>query len=149
MINIIIIICCVFAGFAVGKFVEKRILEKGQFYQDLTTYMSLLSDNVNGRQLELAKFDGEFAQNCGRAFAAYLLNKEFKVHLSKAQKANIARFFANLDCVSSQSLVEHINYCSKTLTADCQNVLQNEVAKASVYAKLGMLLGAMVGILFV
>ena len=54
MINIIIIICCVFAGFAVGKFVEKRILEKGQFYQDLTTYMSLLSDNVNGRQLELA-----------------------------------------------------------------------------------------------
>lgn len=149
MLDIIIIICCVLAGFALGKLIETKIGEKGKFYQDLTSYVSLLKDNVLGRQLEIASFNQEFAANSSKMFADYILNGKVKPHLSKTQKNNLSAFFDNLDCVSSQALVEHINYHGKVLESDAQNVLQGEVAKASVYSKLGMLIGAMIGILLV
>ena len=82
-------------------------------------------------------------------FACYILHGELKVRLSKTQKENLTGFFDNLDCVSSQSFIEHINYYSKIFECDAKNVLQGEVMKASIYGKLGMLLGAMLGILFV
>lgn len=145
----IIIICCVLAGFAIGKYIEKRVAEKGKFYQDLTMYVTLLKDNVTGRQLELATFNAEFAKNSGNAFASFILNRELKIHLSKIQKDNLYAFFDNLDCVSSQALVEHINYHGKILENESQKIFQNEVAKSSIYSKLGMLFGAMLGILFV
>lgn len=149
MLDIILIICCTLAGFALGKFLERRIGEKGKFYQDLTMYVALLKDNVLGRQLELEKFNAEFIQNCGSTFKSYIQNGSVKNRFSKAQKANLDKFFGNLDCVSSQALVEHIDYYGKILSEDAQAVLKNEVAKSSIYSKLGMLLGAMLGILFV
>ena len=57
MIDIIIIICCILGGFALGKFLERRTIEKGKFYQDLTTYVMLLKYNVTCRQLELSGFN--------------------------------------------------------------------------------------------
>lgn len=149
MINIIVVVCCIMAGFAVGKYIEHRICEKGKFYQDLTMYIALLKDNVSGRQVEMSAFNSEFAQKSSKAFSDYLLHKELKLRLNKAQKDNLSAFFDNLDCVSSQALLEHIGYHGKILADDSQKVIQNEVAKSSVYGKLGMLLGAMLGILIV
>lgn len=149
MIDIIIIICCILVGFALGKFLERKVLEKGKFYQDLCAYVSLLKDNITGRQLQLSAFNESFAlNNSSKAFADYLLKREVKVHMTKLQRESLTAFF-NMDCVSSQAFVEHINYYEKILTEDAQKVLQGEVAKASIYYKLGMLLGAMVGILLV
>lgn len=149
MTNIIIVICCILAGFVLGKFIEKKIGEKGGFYQDLTAYILQLKDNVIGRQLELTEFNQNFAAKSGCAFAEFIQNRKLKTRLNKTQKDNLMRFFDNLDCVSSQALIDHINYHSKILTDDAQKVMQCEVTRASVYSKLGMLLGAMLGILFV
>lgn len=128
---------------------EKRILAKGKFYQDLTTYISLLKENVYGRQLELSVFDNEFAKSSGKAFADYILSRRLSVKLSRLQKDNLTSFFDNLDCISSQALIEHINYYGKILAEDAQKVLQSDVVRSSICSKLGMLLGAMIGILFV
>lgn len=149
MFNIIIIICCILAGFALGKFVERKVAEKGKFYQDLTSYVALLKDNVSGRQLELTNFNKQFSQNCCKAFCDYITLGELKIRLSKVQKVNLTKFFDNTDCISSQALVEHIEYHGKILKDDAQKVMLDEVAKSTIYAKLGMLLGAMLGILFV
>ena len=149
MIDILIIIGCTLIGYLLGKYIERKIFDKGKFYQDLTSYVMLLKDNVNGRQLELSSFNLEYSQGSGKIFSDFLLNNNLKSHLSKTQKDNLTAFFSKLDCVSSQALIEHIDYYGKILNDDAQNVLQNEVAKSSIYAKLGMLLGAMVGILFV
>ena len=149
MTDIILLICCILAGYALGKFFERKASEKGRFYRDLTSYITLLKDNVNGRQLELKNFNDEFTQNCGGAFANYLLNNRIKVRMTKSQKNNLTQFYDNLDCVSSKALVEHLDYYGRILSDDAQDVMKNEVAKASVYAKLGMLLGAMLGILLI
>lgn len=149
MTDILIIICCTLIGYALGKYVERKICDKGKFYQDLTSYIMLLKDNVSGRQLELSSFNTEYSKNSGKIFSEYLLNSNLKVNLNKSQKENLTAFFNNLDCVSSKALVEHIEYYGKILNDDSQAVLQNEVAKRAIYSKLGMLLGAMVGILFI
>lgn len=149
MINIILLICCILAGFALGKFLERKASEKGRFYQDLTSYITRLKDNVNGRQLELKNFNDEFTKSCGGTFANFLLNNRAKVRLTKSQRNNLTQFHDNLDCISSKALVEHLDYYGKILSDDAQDVMKNEVAKSSVYAKLGMLLGAILGILLI
>lgn len=149
MINIICVVCCILTGFAVGKFIEKTVGDKDKFYNDLMLYISELKENVSGRQLELAKFNQEFAKKSSRYFSDFIESGRICVKLSKVQKRNILTFFENLDCSSSQVLIEHINHCSAVLADDAKYVAQNEIAKASIYSKLGMLLGAMLGILLI
>lgn len=149
MLDIIIIICCVLGGFALGKFLENKVGEKGKFYKDLTRYVAALKENVSGRQLEIAKFNDEFAKSCSKPFANYLQTSKLNLTLKKSQKENITFFFDNLDCASSQALIQHLDYQGKILIDDGKEVLDKEVVKASIYSKLGMLLGAMLGILLV
>lgn len=149
MLDIIIIICCIMAGFAIGKFLERKVNEKGKFYQDLIVYIALLKDNISSKQLELGKFNQEYTLKCSKTFADFITNKELKIRLSKMQRDNINALFDNLDCVSTRALEEHLEFNGSILGNDCNNVMQNEVAKSAMFSKLGMLLGAMLGILLV
>lgn len=149
MIDIIIIVCCVLGGFALGKCFERGITDKGKFYQDATRYAASLKENVIGRQLEIAKFNEDFCETCSKSFAEYIADGKLRVRLTKLQKDNLSAFFNNLDCSSSQALIQHLDYHGKLLADETKNILDKEVAKASIYSKLGMLLGAMLGILLV
>ena len=148
MIDIIILIACTLCGFVCGKYVEKRIKRKGEFYSDLTRYVMLLKINVEGRKLELAQFNGEFCEQCGQTFAEFLREGKIKCSLNAMQKGNVTKFFENLSCASSEELDKHIEYYGALLNADAKQVTEGEVAKASVYVKLGVLFGVMVGIVF-
>ena len=146
MSNIIILIACTLCGFACGKYIEKRIKRKGEFYNDLTRYVMLLKINVEGRKLEISRFNEEFSSQCSAIFADYLLDGKIKCSLNAMQKGNVTKFFDNLSCASSEELDKHIEYYSAVLGSDAKQVNEGEVAKASVYVKLGVLFGMMVGI---
>ena len=145
MIDIIILIACTLCGFACGKYLEKRIKCKGEFYADLSRYIMLLKINVEGRKLEIGKFNEEFCTQCGQAFANFLANGKIGCSLNSIQKSNVTKFFDNLSCGSSDELGKHIDYYSALISADGK-LAENEVAKSSVYVKLGILFGMMVGI---
>ena len=145
MLDIIILIACALCGFACGKYLEKRIRCKGGFYSDLQRYVTLLKLNVEGKQVELSDFDDEFCKSCSEVFCQYLQNNKFKCALSASQKSNVNEFFANIGCVSSEELIKHIDYYKAVFDADAKKVSE-EVTKASIYTKLGILLGVMVGI---
>lgn len=145
MIDIIILIACILCGFACGKCFEKRAKCKGEFYNDLIRYLSLLKINVEGRKLELTRFNEEFSSQCSQVFGDFLREGKFKFSLSALQKGNVAKFFDNLSCASSSELNKHIDYYNGVLTADAKQA-ESEVAKASVYVKIGLLLGLMAGI---
>lgn len=149
MLDIIIIICCVVGGFAIGKYIENRINEKGKFFQDAARYTATLKENVSGRQLELAKFNAEFCKNSSKSFGEYLASGKIKHRLSKSQKDSLTAFFDNLNCASSQELIQHLDYYGRLIGDEAKNIQDKEVAKSSIYSKLGMLLGAMLGILLV
>lgn len=149
MLDIIIIICCTLGGFAIGKYVENRINAKGKFFQDATRYAEALKENVNGRQLELTKFNAEFCKNSGKAFSEYISGGKLRVRLSKSQKESVAALFGSLDCASSRELIQHLDYYGRLIADESKNIQDKEVAKSSIYSKLGMLLGAMLGILLV
>ena len=146
MIDIIILIACTLCGFACGKYIEKRIKRKGEFYNDLNRYVMLLKINVEGRKLEIAHFDEEFAGQCSNVFAAFLKDGKIRCSLKAVQKESISKFFDNLSCASSEELAKHIEYHSAVLGEQAKQVLNGEVAKASVYVKLGVLFGIMLGI---
>ena len=145
MLDIIILIACALCGFVCGKYLEKRVKRKGEFYSDLNRYVALLKVNVEGRQVEMSTFDSEFTSNCSPTFCEYLQNRKWKCSLTSAQKSEVANFFDNMDCVSSQQLQKHIEYYASLFEASKQTIEQ-DVAKSSIYVKLGILLGVMVGI---
>ena len=146
MIDIIILIACALCGFACGKYLERRVKRKGEFYNDLNRYLTLFKVNVEGRQVELSTFNSEFVANCSNTFREYLQNGKLKCSLSAMQKSDVTNFFDNLNCVSSQELTKHIEYYGALFSAEGKQVSEKEVAKASIYARLGILLGVMVGI---
>lgn len=135
-------------GYALGKYLEKRSVEKGQFYQDLRKYVSQLKENIGGRNLEIDSYNSSFASNSSRIFADYLMAGKIKCRLSDTQKNNLNEFFGSLDCVSSEQLSAHIEYYEKVLLEDLRYVQEKEVARAAVYGKVGALIGAIIGILF-
>lgn len=146
MIDIIILIACTLCGFACGKYLEKRVKRKGEFYTDLTRYVMLLKINVEGRKLEIARFNDEFCEQCSQIFADFLREQKIRCGLNAVQKSNVTKFFANLSCASSEELYKHIEYYSALLNADAKQIADGEVSKASIYVKLGALFGMMVGI---
>lgn len=148
MIDIVILIVCATCGFVCGKYLEKRIKYKGNFYLDLNRYVTLLKVNIEGRQIELSKFNEEFCENCSPVFREYIQNDKIRCGLSSVQKSNVYAFFGNLSCVSSQELTKHIDYYSYIFATENKQI-ESEVAKASIYVKLGILLGVMVGIVLI
>ncbi len=148
MINIIIFFLCSLSGFLIGKFFEKRISEKGEFYRDLQKYVISFEENVEGRMVELSKFNDGFCDGSSESFVLYLKDKKTKIYFSKIQKKNLSAFFDNLSCISSQELLNHLNYFKRVFEEDGKRV-NEEVSRANLYSKLGLLLGAMVGILLI
>ena len=145
MLDIIILITCALCGFVCGKYLEKRVRRKGEFYSDLQRYITLLKVNVEGKQVELDAFNEEFCNGCSDAFRHYVYEGKVKCAFSRSQKSNVAAFFDNIGCVSSQELIRHIDYYKAVFEADAKKIT-DEVNKASIYSKLGILLGVMVGI---
>lgn len=146
MTNIIAFLCCVSGGMLVGLHFRKRALQKNQFYSDLVRYISALQLNVTGRQTELAVFNADFVQRASQVFAEASKNRRYPF-CSASQKKDLDDFFGNLDCVGSGALLEHLNFFRKQfepVLAECAA----EAKKSSLYVKLGLLLGAMAGILF-
>ena len=146
MTNIILLLACSLCGFAIGKYIEKRTKRKGEFYSDLSRYVALMKINIKGRKVELPRFNAEFCVGCSRVFADFITDNELKCTLKQSQKNNIIQFFENLSCATSEALEKHIEYYAEIFSADSKEITK-EVASASIYSKLGLLLGMIVGIL--
>lgn len=133
-------------GFLVGRFLQKQVIAKNQMYLDLLKYVAALKLNVNGRQVELAVFNADFCANCSEPFAALLQQNKYP-RMPADKRKTVQDFFANLNCASAGSLLQHLEFYEAQLRPDAEQSAQ-VAAKSSVYAKIGILLGAMVGILF-
>lgn len=146
MLDIILLLCTTAAGFLVGLYLQKRVARHNEMWNDLTRYISALKLNVTGRQRELADFNAEFVSTCGATFRDCLNSKKYP-KLNAQQKKRIEDFFANLDCAGSEQLLQNLDYYAKQFEGDLKDSAE-AVKKSSVYVKLGILLGAMIGILF-
>ena len=148
MLDIVIIIACSLCGFAVGKYLEKRIRNKNSFFVDLNKYIASFRINVDGRQLERDLFNAEFSESCGDGFREYLKGGKLKCKLSAPEQKEIKDFFENLGEVSSVELKKNLDYYSYVFS-EKSKLIAEQSNKASVYVKLGILLGVMAGILLI
>lgn len=146
MTRIILLICCILCGFLIGRYLQKQVQAKNQMYLDLLKYIAALKLNVNGRQVELERFNADFCVNCSGAFCSVLQQIKYP-HLKADKRKTVQDFFANLNCASGNQLLQHLEFYEAQLRPDAEQCAQ-AAAKSSVYVKIGILLGAMVGILF-
>lgn len=146
MTDIILFLCTTLAGFLLGLYLQRRVARTNEMYCDLSRYISALKLNVTGRQRELADFNAEFAAACGAVFKDCLIGKKFP-RFNAQQKKRLEEFFDNLDCSGSEQLLQNLDFYAKQFEPD-MHASADALKKSSVYVKLGLLLGAMVGILF-
>lgn len=149
MIDIIVVTICSVGGFLLGKYMEKRAVSKGDFYKDLVKYVDLFKLNVNGRQVEIDKFNTDFSASCSPAFYKRLVSGELSVNLKPMQKRDIDNFFAGLNCSSSQELLKHLDYYGVIFSDEYSSIFNADVKRATLWSKLGILLGVMAGILLI
>lgn len=146
MTGIILLCCSVLCGFLAGRYFQRRVLRKNEMLVDVMKYISALKLNVTGKQQELEKFNESFLQGSSKTFREFLSERRMPA-LSPLQKKRIEDCFANLDCVSGEQLLQHLDFYGQQLQGDLSECAE-EAKKSSVYVKLGLLLGAMLGILF-
>lgn len=147
MLNIIIIIICSVCGYCVGKFFENRVACKGMFYRDLLRYLDMLKLNVTTKQVELDEFNEQFCCNSSQVFSFYVNSGESSMKLSASEKTEIENFFSAIKRVNSAELLKNIEYYSKVFSGVYNDSVEPEIKKSSVYSKLGILCGVIVGIL--
>lgn len=148
MLNIIIILACSISGFCIGKYFQGRIAKRGDFYKDLRRYLETLRLNVTTRQVEIGDFNNNFVTCCSNTFSSYIVNKEYQVKVSSSEKTEVENFFSSINCVSSVELLKNIDYYTKIFDSKYNGEILLEIKKASLYPKLGILCGVMIGILF-
>ena len=146
MTNIILFLCCVLTGFLAGRAMQKRSLVRADIFSDVTQYVSALKINVTGKQQEMELFNAEFLKNCSDGFRNYFADKKCGF-VNRTQKQHLDGFFGNLNCSSGELLLQHLNFYEKIFEQDWNSILE-EAKKSAVYVKLGLLSGAMAGILF-
>ncbi len=146
MSNIILLICCISVGFLVGNVFRKQCVWEADLFGDAVKYVATLKLNVAGRRVELAQFNQEFLLEASDAFRCYMQGAS-KVHLSSERKKHLQNFFTNVDCASAEQLLQHLDFYHEIFLADFEVCRQRKKTSA-VYVKLGLLCGAMVGVLF-
>ncbi len=129
-----------------GKYFQKRVKNRSDLYADVSRYIAELKLNVTGKQTEISKFNEEFLQRCSKAFSEFF-SEQKSFALSTAGKKQLQKFFADLDCISGEQLLQHLNFYEKQFEVQVKDSV-DELKKSSMYVKLGLLLGAMIGILF-
>lgn len=149
MINIIIIIVCALCGFLLGRAIQRNVAQKCDFYKDLSRYVDLFKINVTGKQIELAQFNANFAENCSNVFSQYLSVGKFPMRLATREKQDIAVFFDGVASFGSAELIKHLDYYSNIFARISKSAMEVELKRAALYSKLGILLGVMIGILFI
>ena len=146
MTDIILLLCTTLAGFLLGLYLQKRVARQTEMWNDLARYITSLKLNVTGRQKELADFNAEFLSGCGATFSDCLVKQKYP-KVSAQQKKRLDDFFASLDCAGSEQLLQNLDYYAKQFESDVKDS-GDALKKSSIYLKLGLLLGAMLGILF-
>ena len=148
MLDIVCVILCSLLGFSLGLFVERSVKSRCAFWADMDKYISRFAVNVDGRQLELPGYNGEFAGECGALFAEYLRTGKLKGRFLREEKLLVDRFFSGLNAVSSEDLKRHLAYYS-VIIGEKNKQAAAQASKASIYVKLGILFGVMAGIILI
>ncbi len=146
MINIILLLCCIFVGFLLGIVARKQVVARAELFADAVKYVGLFKLNVGGKRLEVAQFNARFLSDCSESFGRYLEKRE-SCRMSAQHKKHLQEFFDNLDCTSGEAVIQHLDFYEKIFREDW-DACRASATKSSLYVKLGLLIGAMIGILF-
>lgn len=147
MSGILLLICCILSGFFVGLFLQRRKAEQVAYLKDLTNYLSLFRANVNSKRIPLPRFNQDFAKRCSSTFAESLQG-DISLPFPKNDAQQIIAFFDGLTCANSIELGKHLDYYEKVFAQMANGYFTQADKQKGMYVKLGILTGAMVGVLF-
>lgn len=147
MSGILLLICCILCGFCVGLFLQRRERDCVTFVEDLLRYIDLLRVNIDTERKSLAAFDSEFISRCGKQFSDYRSGTGGGAPNKRTGKLADDFFDGVVACNNSQQLAKHLDYYKAVVAAQLAEMSCGGKRKG-LYVKLGLLLGAMVGLLF-
>ena len=146
MTNIILLFCTILAGFLVGKHLERRQVNRWQFFVDLKKYIVLLKSNVKTKRIELQTFNAQFSQSCSSVFGKFLLEQAPLPFLTKNQNQIVLAFFNSLSATTSSELLSNLDFYEQQINLEFNSVASDYQSRHA-FVKLSILCGVVVGIL--
>lgn len=127
-----------------GKYCKRRLTERHAALCDAARYAQALKVNVEGRQQQMTQFTEQFCMTASQPFCNVVQGKYGC--LKGTEKAVVAEFFAKTQYSSAEELSYTLSEYGERLRALAEEARIQ--AEKTVYPKVGLLLGAMAGILF-
>ena len=148
MTDILLLICSIFVGLLLGLFLQRREKEANEFVKDLSSYVQILRLNLDTKRRPIKEINKEFMDSCGKGFKLFLQAPySTKIPVDKQLRTDVIMFVDGLRCDSSAELVKHLDYYGTLFSLRSDKVDNEAKKKSGLFVKLGLLLGAMVGIL--
>lgn len=159
MINAAFIIMLgAFSGMMVGLALCRRDRERELYYGGLVKLCAIMANNVSFRSDKIASVIGEaeveskaLKQNLSE-YISYLSGGELKLscgRLNKSELAAVSEFFTRLGRYDSETQLSELKRNELEFRQKFDEIKQKNVKQGNLYAKLGLLFGALVGILLV
>ena len=154
MIDIVVLILCVFVGFVLGRRSERMLFNKERLFTSMHDFARNLLYNARYTKLPLKEFvenynAGNGAEVFSQCVDRYFYGKDIAISakLTAQQQKYIEDFWHNLSALNTEQFVGHVEYYGNYF-ADQSEKLRKECAdKASLGPKLGILIGAIVGLM--
>lgn len=147
MTDILVLFFSIGSGFCVGKYLRDRLWDKNQFYLEVIKYTKLLIANIQSKQIELDIFNKSFCSSCNSTFCNFILSGVVPSYFNKSDSAFFTRYYGSLKDSASNKLLPTLQFDLQQLDALYHTFSIDKLKYSKIFVQLGLLCGAIIGIL--
>lgn len=156
MNGIFIAVLCSFCGFLLGTAFAKRGKERELYYRDAAKLCSGLIDNISYKAdkissvLDKIEIDSAALKKNISEYKAYLGGKELILSpncLTKNETVRVKEFFSCLGRTDGETQIGELKRSESEFRQIYSEIKEKNDKQGSMYIKLGMLFGLLIGIL--
>ncbi len=149
MTDIIVFLMCALAGFLVGNYLKKQSIHKNFFYLDSIKYIKLLLTNIDTKQVVLNDFNADYCISCCKDFNEFISLGKMPSYLLKTEKKLFNDLQYSLTNTIRDKMIINLNFLLEQINGQYEEFVSSKFTQAKVYEKIGLLCGAMIGILLI
>lgn len=150
--KLIVFVLCAFVGCMAGLLCARRICEKENYYKELSNFCSHFKSCVAFRNDEIANVINGFpcrstllkSQLYAKANATNEYDQGF---LNTEEYSVVSDFLYNLGRFDEQTQIEDVMRNKEIFEDNYKSLKEKNAVKRPMYIKLGLLFGALVGVL--
>lgn len=159
MINsVFIVMLSAFSGLMIGLALSRRDRERELYYKDIVKLCSVMSNNISFKSdkiisvIETAEFESKALKKNLSEYKQYLNGGQLKLTdncLNKAETARVRQFLNELGRYDGETQLNELSRTEGEFKLKYNELKEKNNKQGNMFIKLGLLFGALIGILLI